>query len=171
MFLGCDVSWWVAVVTVFFFFSFFPLSCVAPAWILCPSFPHGLVFSRFLQDLCALFLSFRFPLLLPVAALLVLLSFLSSRDTAECAKGAGWVAGVQKVLSLFWVHPASPVQSTSSSALTSNTVRCQRVLMGSWSWQRGRADQLHGQLLTSLWAVSKLSPQGQNKIGRNNTYF
>lgn len=67
MFLGCDVSWWVAAVAVFppppqLHYSSLNFSCV--------SFPHGFVFSSVLQDLCAssLFLSFRFPLLFPVAA-------------------------------------------------------------------------------------------------------
>lgn len=38
----------------------------------------------------------------------------------ERVKGAGWAVGAQKVLSPFWGHATSVIQSTPSSALTSN---------------------------------------------------
>lgn len=116
------------------------------------------VFYIFTGSLCPVSISFRFPLLFPVAALWFCPHFFPLvLQAAERAKGAGWVAVVQYVPSSFWVHPASPIQSVSLSALTPNTTHCQRVPVGSWSWQRGCAALPHGQLLTSVQAVPKLS--------------
>lgn len=119
------------------------------------------MWSCFFLDLDKIFVSHLFISFVQVSLVascccaLVSLSLLSSREAAEGAKGAGWVAGGEKALSPFCLHPASPGPE--------HIVICSRIQYHPLPEGPGGlldlAERLHGQLL----GQSSVS-QGQNKI-------
>lgn len=145
----------MAVVFYFILFFFPPQLHCSSLNFVCLSFPPGLAFPRFLQDFCALPLDFflsGFPrcfLLLQFGFALFFFFFPLVIQSSEHVKAAGRVAEYRMCCHLFWVHPSSPIQRTSSSALTSTTTHCQSIPVGSRSW----------------WGLCQSSAsQGQNKM-------